>query len=149
MTPQQKLVRLKELHDLVDYEGMDALLADVHLPPPELMNLPDDPGAWAKHMAATVPGLSEETAYAWMMRAMGAAADWGHAQGRITERHDLQQQSAADRRALVEAVRLVLDLAERRQLRAPMIRDSADPDNPPVSLVDHLAAVLRSVGEEV
>ena len=174
MAPQQKLVRLAEIeeetrraaaiYDAVtstpdDREKADLrigalldehrnLLADVHLPPPELMNLPNDPGAWAKHMAATVAGVTEETALAWLERAMWASSEWAHTQGRIDGTQAAAVQATEGRRVLVDAIRLVLDLIERRQIRPPMVRDANDPDNPAMPLAEYLQGVLRAAGEE-
>jgi hypothetical protein len=149
MTPQQKLVRLKEMLDLADHDGIEQLLADVHLPPPELANLPNDPGAWAKHMAATVAGLSEETAFAWLGAAMHASAEWGHRNGRLDGRAEARQEEHARQQGALDALTVVLLLIDRRQIRPPLVRDGTDPDNPPITLREYLAGVLRAAGVEV
>lgn len=165
MTPQQKLVRLAEIERAIDPSLPAALqppsaelsalqadrariLADVHLPPPELRNLVD-PEAWAKAMSATVAGVSHETALAWLGEAMVAAGDVSQRAGYYAGMQAAELHQQDTRTGLIDAVRLVSDLIVRGQLRPPMVRDPNDPDNPPMTLLQHLHGVLRAAGQDV
>lgn len=147
MTPLQKLVRLAELvraprtPEAID--GIEALLADVQLPPAYLAQH-SDPGVWAA-AAHEALGVSEATLLAWLRGAMTAAFHSGTDHGATLARQDSQNTA----RAVLDALRLVVQLIDGRGLRNIQIRDTNDPDNPPVALRQHLVEVLRAAGEEV
>lgn len=147
MTPQQKLV---EIRYLLAQPGttmapeLAALLADVHLPPAELEGV-TEPAHWAQQMAATVAGLTEETALAWLGGAMGAAWCAGEFSG-VQRGH---QAAAGSMASLADALRLVLGLLTLGQMRGPLVRDRSDADAAPRPLADVLRDVLLAAGERV
>lgn len=151
MTPQQKLIAIK---DMLSVPGtmvtpdLAALMADVHLPPRELHGL-DDPEAWAKALSQTVAGVSHETALAWLLPAMEAAFGDAWTRGLQEGKRQVEAQQLEGRTALVDALKLVVSLIERRQIRGVTVRDANDPDNPPRPLLAYLVDTLRSVGENV
>jgi hypothetical protein len=151
MTPQQKLIAVREAvrdggPDLG--ERLDDLLSDVHLPPFALANV-GDPETWAREMAQHVPGVSPETAYAWLSKAMETAGQVEFAAGMVEGRVRTQREMTDTRQALIEALRLVLSLYARYQLRPTMVRDANDPDNPPMTLAAYLEQTLRAAGVDV
>jgi hypothetical protein len=151
MTPQQKLIAIK---DMLSVPGtmvtpdLAVMLADVHLPPRELHGL-NDPEAWAKALSQTVAGVSHETALAWLLPAMEAADAYGYRQGMHEGARQASSANLEGRTALVDALKLVVSLIERRQIRGVTVRDANDPDNPPRPLLAYLVDTLRSVGENV
>jgi hypothetical protein len=151
MTPRQKLVAVRQFltapGTVVTAELLH-LLADVHLPPQELLGL-DDPEAWATQMSDTMAPVSQETALAWLLPAMDAARANAIRVGMAQGRQQVQQDREVQHRALADAVKLVVSLIHRRHIRGVTVRDANDPDNPPQPLLHYLVDALRAAGEDV